>query len=211
MKTKKAIIFDFDGTLADSLPVLLESYNAIAPKFRLRRVSVDEVNTLRKLSYREMFKSVNLRPFITPMVVRAGTRELKKRQHSVKLFSGIPELLADLAKEYQVGILTSNESSVVESVLRENGVDGLDFIVSHRSLFSKHKAFKRIEKSHGLLPDEILYVGDEYRDVIACRKAGVTVVGVTWGLGGREAFIREPADKIVDTVSDLKKVIRSLA
>lgn len=205
---KKVVVFDFDGTLADSLPVLLESYNAIASRFRLLPVTKDDVRDLRKLTYKEMFKKVGLRPYLLPMIIRAGTKELRKREDTVKLFDGIPKLLNDLLKEgHQVGVLTSNHSDVVARVLELHKVTGVDFIVSQRSVFSKHKAFRRLEKVHGLSPDGILYVGDEYRDVIACRKVGVKIIGVTWGFGGREAFEREEPDAVVDTIAQLKKAI----
>lgn len=205
---KKVVIFDFDGTLADSLPVLLSSYNSIAPRFGLKHVKVEEIQKYRKLSYREMFQAVGLRRFMLPMVIRAGTREFRRREHDVKLFKGIPELLQFLIdKKYEVGILTSNHSDVVASVLQDYNITKLDFIVSQRSLFAKHKAFRKLEKVHGYAPSDIVYVGDESRDVIACRKAGVEVIGVTWGLGGPEAFTKTPPDTVVTTIDELKKAI----
>lgn len=206
---KKAVVFDFDGTLADSLPVLLASYNAIAPRFRLKKVRTEEIPELRKLSYNELFRAIGLRPFMLPVVIRAGTRELRKREDEVKLFKGSVGLLNALVKDgHQTGVLTSNHSDVVAKVLHAHGVAQLDFIVSQRSLFAKHKAFKKLEKVHSLRPEEIVYIGDESRDVVACRKAHVDIIGVTWGLGGKEAFKKVPPNDIATTMPELKTLIK---
>ncbi len=210
MQKKKAVIFDFDGTLADSLAVLIESYNAIAPRYRMNPVDVTDLPELRKMTYSQLFKRANIRKFMLPLIIRAGTKELKKRRRKVVLYPGIASMLQQLVDSgYQVGILTSNDSTVVEKILSEHQVAGLNFIVSERSLFAKHKAFKKIEKQHNLEARDILYVGDESRDVSACRKAGVTVVGVTWGLGGNEAFERTPADAVVSSVPELRNTIET--
>ena len=62
-------------------------------------------------------------------------------------------------------------------------------------------------KRHGLAREQVLYVGDEPRDIAASHKAGIRVVGVTWGVGGRVGLEPTKADAQVDTPRELKEAL----
>ena len=85
-----------------------------------------------------------------------------------------------------------------------------DFVVSEKTLFGKDKALRRIMKRHRLVREKVVYVGDEPRDVTACRKAGIKIVGVSWGFGGRQGLLATPPDVLIDTPTQLKAAITSL-
>ena len=70
---------------------------------------------------------------------------------------------------------------------------------------------RKILARYGLSNNQVLYVGDEPRDVVASHRAGIQVVAVSWGLGGKEAFEKTIPDVLVDTPSELLSVIEDLA
>ena len=74
-------------------------------------------------------------------------------------------------------------------------------------MFGKEKALKRIMKRHGLAKRSTVYVGDEPRDITASNKAGIKVIGVTWGVGGKEAFEATAPDIEVTTSAELESAI----
>ncbi len=205
---KRAVIFDFDGTLADSFGVMVEAYQTQIRRYKLRPIAKSDLPKLQKMNYRELFKYTRAHWYKMPFLMPAIVREFTKRRQEIQLFKGIPKLLNDLQdRGLIVGVLTSNSQENVSEVLEREDANDLNFIVSEKRLFRKDKAFKNIEKTQKIKPSEILYIGDEPRDVVACRRAGVAVVGVTWGLGGEPGMKREPPDFIAYSVAELKKII----
>ena len=110
-----------------------------------------------------------------------------------------------------VGVLTSNQAALVQDFLSLHKFPKLDFIVSERAVFGKDKALSRIMKRYELTNTQIVYVGDEPRDIVACKKVSIPVIGVTWGLGGKEGYETNQPDTIVSAMKDLKPAIDKLS
>ena len=85
-----------------------------------------------------------------------------------------------------------------------------DFIVSEKTLFGKDKALRKIMKKFALDTRGVVYVGDEPRDIVASRKADISVIGVSWGLAGVDGLGKTPPDILVHHPSELVKAVKSL-
>jgi phosphoglycolate phosphatase-like HAD superfamily hydrolase len=108
------------------------------------------------------------------------------------------------------GILTSNASENVELFLEAHGIRGLfDFISSTSKLTGKSRHLRAICKTFSLRPQEMLYVGDEIRDLKASQKAGVPVAGVTWGFNSRESLAAEQPQYVLDRPEQFLEIIRA--
>ncbi len=128
--------------------------------------------------------------------------------HDVQPYPGIVDALHSLqSKGIRIGVLTSNNAALVHDFFNAHGFPTFDFVVSERTIFGKDKALKKILKRWGLQREEVVYVGDEPRDVTACRKAGIKVVAVTWGFGGKSGLASTPPDRLVDTADELLQVL----
>jgi phosphoglycolate phosphatase len=87
------IIFDLDGTLADSFPWFLGSLNSVADAFRLRRVAGDEIEPLRRADVPEILKHLGVPRWKLPMIARY-MRQLKSTQlDTIRLFPGVDPML----------------------------------------------------------------------------------------------------------------------
>ena len=83
------------------------------------------------------------------------------------------------------------------------------FVVGYPRLFGKGKALRRIVRAEHVDRADVLYVGDEVRDIEAARKARVASAAVTWGLHA-EAILRDNhPDHVVDLPSQLRGVIET--
>jgi len=78
----------------------------------------------------------------------------------------------------------------------------MDFIISP-PLFSKETKIKKIMDKHDLLPRDVIYIGDETRDIDSAKKAGVRSIAVTWGWNGRDLLRRHDPEYIVDTFEEI--------
>lgn len=212
---KQVVIFDFDGTLANSISLAIRLYNEHAAQFKVQEVHEDELPALRKLvrevGYAKTLKTKGVFLPRLPKMVLTITREMRHHMAEVKPYEGIVEALQELkAKGYRLGVLTSNQEHIVREFLETHQYPLFDFIVSEKTLFGKEKALRKIMKKFALDTRGVVYVGDEPRDIVASRKADIAVIGVSWGLAGVDGLGKTPPDVLVHTPSELVKAVSSL-
>ena len=208
MDDKFTVIFDFDGTLANTLDLVARIYNENAHHYGALPIDMKDISDYRKLGYKKAMKKLKIRWTVLPRLVLFVSREMKKHMEEVEPYAGVVDVLNDIQKQgISIGVLTSNDGALVHEYLEKNNFPIFDFIVSEKTMFGKEKALKKIMKRHDLHRNRVVYVGDEPRDITACNKAGIKVIGVTWGVGGREGLIATPPDWLVDTPIELKKTI----
>lgn len=202
---RKIVIFDFDGTIADTLTVFLSIYNDLAPRYSCTPVASKDVPILRGMRPQDKMREYGITFWKMPFLVHAVRNEFRKRAPAAAIHNGISEVLRDLKDNGHVlGVLTSNSKDSVQTFLNQQALgDIFEFIVAHKNMFGKHKALKSIMKERGFSATDVAYVGDETRDMEAARRAGVKGVAVTWGFQNREAFARVLPDVVVDTPTEL--------
>ncbi|WKN41643.1 HAD-IA family hydrolase [Tunicatimonas pelagia] len=190
MEAKKTLVFDFDGTIADTLPRILTISNRLAPDFGYRQVPDDEIEMLRSVRSREALKLLQIPMLRIPAIAIRMKAELQKEMHLIQPISSMKEVLGELKTTYQLGIVTSNSQPNVERFLEANGMAFFEFIYSSSSLFGKTRVLKRLLKQHQVKRQEMAYVGDETRDIDAARKTGIDMIAVSWGANTADALAR---------------------
>lgn len=205
------VIFDFDGTLANSVDLIFDLYNSHADEFGYLPVERTEFSSLRRMGYTKAMRLKKIKARKIPKIAVVLSREMQKKMNAVIPYTGIVNVLEKLQQDgYSIGVLTSNQASLVQEFFKKHNFPEFDFVVSEKTIFGKHKALKRIFKSYGLKKEEVVYVGDEPRDVVASNKAGVKVIGVLWGLGGAEGFEKDTPDFSAKKPEEILKIINSL-
>lgn len=204
---KKTVIFDFDGTLANSLTAAVAIYNEMAPSFKCKSITEKEVQELRSLKAHEVFKHLNVGFFKLPILLYRGKKKMKISD--VKPFDGIIAMIQDLvSKGFKLGILTSNSKKNIEEFLKLNDLEGcFDFVYSSRKLYAKSIMLFKILKDHKLKAQNVFYVCDETRDIEASRLIHIPVISVSWGYNTREALERLKPDYLIDEASQLISIV----
>lgn len=177
----RLILFDFDGTLLDSLNHAVVVYNRIAPKLGFR--SITDVETARSMPTRKLLRALGIRFWSLHRLVRAYQEEVARDPQKMPFHNGISQLIEKLSqRQLQLGILSSNKEETIRRHLQEADLERhFAFVVGYPKLFGKAKAMKRILRQHSLQRNQLLYVGDEVRDIEAGHKAGIDTVAVCWG------------------------------
>ncbi len=175
------LVFDFDGTLADSFASSVAIFQRIGPALGLKPLPDPE--QARSMPTKQLLREVGVNFWKLRRVVKAYQAAAAEEAHELKLFPDWPAVLRELhVRGIALGILSSNREDVIRTCLRANGVEDLfAFVVGYPKLFGKAKALRRIMKSRGLDRAALVYVGDETRDIEAAHKAKVRVVAVHWG------------------------------
>lgn len=200
MNNEKTIIFDFDGTIADTLGLALEIYNKkIVPRFNARRATKEDLEYVRNQKpSRKLLKEYNISLFQLPFIIRRGRAEIKKEIKEADLQPGIEELLRKL-KDYPLGILSSNSEENIKIFLaRHKILDVFSFFYCSSPLFRKDKIIKRILKEGDLNPENVYYIGDEVRDIVSANKAGIKTIAVTWGFNKKEILEKTKPDYLFE-------------
>lgn len=206
----KVIIFDFDGTLADSLTLMISVFNSQAERFNYRPVGVSEVDLLRGKSARDLIRGLGIAKLKLPLVYSEGKKEFMRQMGTLQPFPGIKEMLQSLHESYTLGIVTSNNTESVSAFLKTHDVELFQFIYSDKSLFGKGKILKKVLKKYEYTAADVLYVGDEVRDIDAARESGIKIVSVSWGFNTKEILLKNNPDALIESPSSLPLFMASL-
>lgn len=206
------VLFDLDGTLANSISLIIESY-----QYAFRSVSGREVGRDEALSWIGQTLPTT---FAREDAANAAELERVYREYNlahmdeIAGYPGVPELLASLRQAGAlVGVVTSKRRASMIRTLDLAGITGLVEPVVGLEDTERHKpypdplleAMRRLD----VTPDKVVYVGDAVWDALAARAAGVAAVAVTWG-AGTVADLREVRpDAICATVAELRQVLLS--
>lgn len=201
----RALTFDFDGTIADTLDEALKVYNKLATDYGLRSIDESEMPFLRTLSLSEFLDHLKISKLKVPKMLFQGTRLLKASIPNLKIIDGMKDALITLRENTDtLGILTSNSVENVNLFLETHDVANLfDFVTSTSKLTGKSRYLKRILKEHSLKAHEMIYIGDETRDVVSAKKAKVSVAAVTFGFNAEEALTKESPTYLCRTPEEL--------
>ncbi len=207
--TYRALIFDFDGTIADTLGETRRIFNQLAPDYGLRQVEEHELDHLRHLSLKDLLSHLDIPKRRVPALISRGTGMMRGNIASLQLIDGMREVLLEMRRHVdRFGILTSNTTANVDLFLETHGLrEQFDFISSTSKLTGKAKHLRAIRKTFSLRSEQMLYVGDELRDVKASQKAGIPIAAVTWGFNSRESLAAESPDHLMDQPGDFLRLL----
>ncbi|AGF51254.1 phosphoglycolate phosphatase [Synechocystis sp. PCC 6803] len=208
----KAVLFDFDGTIADTHDAFFAIVNRLADEFGYPAVDKTELARLKKLSSAEIIKYSQISPFKIPFILKRFKKELGKEIKDLKPYGDIKEVLTLLnQKGYVLGIVTSNSKDNVLSFLHNNGLEDIfAFVKAGTTLFGKNRIINRVLKEHKFGTDEVIYVGDETRDISAAKKSRLTMVSVAWGFSPPAILQEYEPDFLVHQPKELLTAIASL-
>jgi phosphoglycolate phosphatase-like HAD superfamily hydrolase len=208
----KVIIFDFDGTLADTLDAIVGITNRLAIEFGYKPTAPDELAQIRNLSSRDIVKQSGISIFRLPFLLKRIKEDLNKDIQDLKPVLGIKEALIQLKNEgNSLGILTSNSEENVNAFLSKHEMLELfSFVYSGTTLFSKHKSLINFMKKNQLKAEEVIYVGDETRDIEASKKINIKVIAVGWGFNSGEVLAKQKPDFLIQEPSELIEVMGQL-
>jgi phosphoglycolate phosphatase len=205
----RSLVFDFDGTIADTLGETRRIFNQLAPDYGLRQVAEHELDHLRHLSLKQILVHLNIPKRRVPALISRGTGLMRGNITRLQLIAGMSEVLVEMRRHVDsFGILTSNATANVDLFLQTHGLrEQFDFISSTSKLTGKAKHLKAIRKTFSLRPEQMLYIGDELRDVKASQKAGIPIAAVTWGFNSRESLAAESPDYLIDHPTDFLRLL----
>jgi phosphoglycolate phosphatase len=204
----KTIIFDFDGTLADSMQTLVETTNELAEEFGFRPITPQQINDWQKLSSRQILKMSGISLWQIPFLMRRLRLDFRQKTDRVKLFPEIVPMLHSLKLSgYKIGIVSSNSVDNISAVLRKHHVEHLFSFIDSSSVFGKGRAIRASLRANYIRKDEAMYVGDEIRDIDAARKGNIPSIAVTWGFNHADTLSSHQPDYLIDKPQEILQLL----
>ena len=208
--TYRTILFDFDGTLADTASLSLDIINSLAPEFGFAPIKSEELPSLRTMSARQLLtERARIPLWNIPKVSRLERRvreSLARRSGEIAVFPGIPDMMRNLySAGYELGVVSSNSENVIRDVLTRNRMD-VHFIHAGSKFFGKARAIRSSIRFYGIDRSRAVYIGDELRDVAACKKVGIEMMAVGWGLNAADA-LEAAGVRVAETPEELLSIL----
>jgi len=183
----------------------------MAPEFGYRPLAEKDVARARDMRTGELMKFLGIPATRMPKISKRGKEELGKRMDAVQPLPGMLGLVRRLKEEgFRLGILTSNSSGNVSEFLKRFDIELFEFVHTSSKLSGKGRVIRRILKSLGLKPGEVLLVGDEVRDIEAAQETGIHVAVVTWGYNSMKALRDAGPDHIVESPEAITELVCGL-
>lgn len=211
----KAVIFDLDGTLTDTLQDLKNSVNHALAEFGFEQRTAEEIrsfvgNGVRRLIYLSV-------PEKTPDEISEKCLSAFKtyyKEHScveTKPYDGIIEMLRELRnKGIKTAVVTNKMHSAAVDIVNLFFEGLIDITIGQIDGIAQKPApdgiFSALKKL-GVSPEDAVYVGDSEVDCITAHNAGMPCIGVTWGFRDRNVLEEHGADFIADSSFEVLNLI----
>ncbi|VXD17826.1 Phosphoglycolate phosphatase [Planktothrix serta PCC 8927] len=207
------IIFDFDGTLADTLDAVVRITNRLSGEFGYLPTNPETLGQIQNLSSWQIIQQSGISVFKLPFFLKRVLSELHQDVELIHLFPTIPEILRQLQEQnYTLYIITSNSKINVSTILsRYDLVNTFKNIYSGISLFGKYKIINQLLAQEKIEPQQAIYIGDETRDINAAKQSKIKSIAVSWGYNSAEILAQHHPDALIAHPSELIAAIKNVS
>ena len=217
---KRLLIFDLDGTIADTLPSIAEAVNMCARYFGYPEKSNDEVR-------RAVGSGVGVLLQMTmPQDAMADAEQCQKiKEYFAKCYeitqakvdtaySEMAEAMREIySKGYILAVLSNKPDKLVKMIVDNIFPDGIISVSMGQTELPKKPdptVPLMLAEQFGVSPNETYFIGDSEVDVLTGKNAGMISVAVSWGFRERSVLESATPDFIFDTRAELLNFFSNL-
>ena len=165
------VIFDFDGTLADSLPWFSSVINDISDRFRFKRIAPHEEDMLRTMDARALMQHLGIPAWKMPFIVRHMRKRKSRELDQARPFDGVDRMLRRLPDaDITVALVSSNTNPMCAPFSAPENTALIQYYECGVSMFGKASRFRRVLRRSGIPAADAICIGDEIRDLEAAQK-----------------------------------------
>ncbi len=198
-------IFDFDGTLAETMMQVFEITNKLASKYKYEKIDEKDIEQLRGKGIKNFINHLGIKLYKLPFFIYSVRKMLGSQMKEVMPEYGLNDVVLQMKDDgCGLGIVSANKVAYINSFLKHHSMNYFDFVYSSSLIFGKHTNLKKVIKKHNLDPEITYYVGDESRDIIAAHKAGLKIIAVSWGYNNAKALSLKQPDYLVHTPDEFE-------
>lgn len=203
------IIFDMDGTLANSFDYVVDF---LVKEKRIKDFNSAQKDELRDLSMVAMAKKLGFHWWDGPRLIIKGRRRMNASINDLGAFKGMHEIVRKVHEEgHELFILSSNSVKNIQQFIKKEGLEEYFLeIYGGVGLFSKSSSLKRLINDQNIEITNSVYVGDELRDVEAAQSIGMRIIAVTWGFASKNELESANPTGLADTTQELMQILEEI-
>lgn len=213
----KVLVFDLDGTLADTIPAITEAVNMTLVALYLPTRTEVEVKSFigkgpRHLISESLPPEARTEEILTRALALYDKMYAKTYMHTKALYPGISEAIDELSKYYKIAVLSNKQDEYVKGIIANllpvgtcslvcGSVDGVPAKPSLETAL-------KIASTLGASPHECIMIGDSDIDILTAENAGFDILSVSWGYVSKTKLIMKGAQEIVSTPEEMLEYFR---
>lgn len=188
-----ALVFDFDGVIVDTRTDNIEAINQLARKYRfdpLDEAAYGGMLTCNFYEYWQMLLGPRAESFLTDL------------RHMQRPTATVLPGMAEMLEAHQPAIVSSNYTALIENCLAVHSI--------RLPVYGGDIEKSKVRKLNRLKSATDVFVTDTVGDLLEGRRAGYTLVAVTWGFNTKEMLLQAEPHHVVETPEELHDVLVSL-
>lgn len=202
-KKNKVLIWDFDGTIANSFDVAIKILLDIQKNAGYNYSKEELRHLLRNNTYKELFEKFNLSKIKQLYIMYLIKKDVKKYTTKIKPYPHIIESIHELSKTHDLFLLTSNKKENVEPFLEKHNINIFKHKQYNVGLLGKKKKLSQLIKKFNLQTTTTYYIGDEVRDYESSYAANLNPIIVSWGFNSKNLLKKHNIKTIIDSPKEL--------
>ncbi len=214
----KAVIFDLDGTLLDTIEDISDSMNLVLEKRGFKTHTIEFYKSAVGAGTEKLVVDSLPESARDEETIKECLKELKENYsrmwaNKTKPYPGIEELLKDLnLKRIPLSILSNKDDRFTKEIVKHFFPDvKFEFVFGSREGIPKKPSPEvplYIAEKTSISPKEYIFVGDSAFDMLTAKNAGMFPVGVSWGFKPVESLIKSGAEIIINSPPEILKLFR---
>lgn len=210
----KALIFDLDGTLADTIPAITEAVNMTLKHLGFPTCTSEEIRSRigqgpRHLIAESLPKEVSVtEPHTVDKALEIYNKMYAKTyMNTNSLYDGMEEAIITLSRYYKIAVLSNKQDEYVKNLVGQLLPEGICEIARGTTGDKPAKpdptVILKIIEELGYSHYECMLVGDSDIDILTAKNAEMDVLSVSWGYVSKAKLIFKGAESIVDSPIEL--------
>ena len=209
----KAVIFDLDGTLLDTLFDLKNAVNYTLSAHGYKERTLEEIknaigNGIRNLVKKSLpFDVQDNDPLVDECTLEMKNYYFDNCTNDTCIYDGISDVLTFLNENNILASVLSNKADfLTKKIILHYFDDYFKFVYGERDGLPRKPdptSVLLLAEEMGVMPPEILFVGDSASDILVAKNAGMVSLGVSWGYRDKKELIAAGADFVADAPDDI--------
>lgn len=208
----RAVLFDLDGTIANTIPLIVASFRRTLAHHGLEVPDDATITSWIGRTLHDQFGRLVPSAQVDAIVASYSQWQMEHLDELLEPFDGVPELLRALAAAgVPAGIVTSKRRAPGQATIEHLGLDRWLRVATAYEDTTQHKPHPAPllhgAQALGFDRASTVYIGDAATDLIAAQAAGMDGIGVTWGAGLPASLAQAPSVAVVDSMDDLHRLL----
>jgi pyrophosphatase PpaX len=210
--TLPAILFDLDGTLIDTIELILSSARHAFEEWPVRPTDEEWVRGIGTPLVQQLRAYAANDDQLALLLARYRRYQNEHHDRLTRCYDDVPDVIAALAdRGHQMAVVTSKASPIAHQSLAFVGLDHFFPVVVGYDDTARHKPDPepvRVALSRlGVSPDDAVFVGDSPHDILAGNGADVMTIAALWGPFDRETLADARPDHFIECMAELPGVL----